>query len=68
MAPRYDFADSSNATISPGRACRSSFDFSKIGTPSRCTSNRPPLDGMSVTVAPANLALISAARLTARGS
>jgi hypothetical protein len=43
-------------------------DFSNTGTPSRTTSKRPPRDGMSEMVAAGNAALISAARLAARGS
>src|SRR5258708_4897141 len=35
----------SSPTISPGIACLPSFDFSKIGCPSRETSNRPPPEG-----------------------
>jgi hypothetical protein len=59
---------SSLSAISPGRACLPSFDFSKMGTPSHATSNRPPLDEISSTVAPGCLSLSSAARLAARGS
>jgi len=54
--------------ISPGRACRSSLDFSKIGVPFKVTSNRPPRDGVSVTDASGNRSRISAAKLVARGS
>jgi hypothetical protein len=64
---RY-FPPTRSAMISPGRACRSNFDFSKIAEPSRCTSKRPPLDGTSVTCASLIFSLISAARPTARGS
>ena len=41
----------SRLTISPGFACRPSLDFSKIGRPSRETSNRPPPEGVSCTSA-----------------
>jgi hypothetical protein len=54
--------------ISPGAACRFSFDFSKIGWPSYATSNRPPLDGTSSTSASGNRFRTSAARPVARGS
>jgi hypothetical protein len=54
-------------STSPGFAWRPSFDFSKIGTPSRKTSKRPPFDGINVTSASGYLARISAAKLVARG-
>jgi len=38
-------APANRSTISPGMACRPTFDFSKIGTPSWDTSKRPPDDG-----------------------
>src|ERR687884_371563 len=49
---------------SPGCAWRPIFDFSKIGTPSRVTSNLPPRDGTSFTSSPGNAERISAAKLT----
>jgi hypothetical protein len=54
--------------ISPGSACRPSFDFSKSARPSIDTSKRPPFDGTSSTTASGCFALISAARPAARGS
>jgi hypothetical protein len=59
---------SRSRTTSPGSACRPSFDFWKIGTSSRITSKRPPLEGTSFTSIPGNAFLSSAANLEARGS
>lgn len=58
----------SSETISPDFAWRPSFDFSKIGTSSRSTSNRPPLDGIRVISASGYRLRISAARPVARNS
>ena len=55
-------------TISPGSACRPSFDFSNTGRPSWLTSKRPPPDGISSTRTSGNASVISAANLVARGS
>ncbi len=62
------YSDVRSLTISPGLAWRPSFDFSNTGTPSRMTSNRPPREGINVTVASGNRVLSSAARPVALGS
>lgn len=65
---RYAPAASRSLTISPGLACRFSFDFSNTGTPSFDTSNLPPRDGIISTSASGHRSFTSAASLAARGS
>jgi len=67
MRISYGMRSSSKVMISPAFACRPSFDFSKIGWPLYDTSNRPPREGIISTSALGYFALISAARLVARG-
>jgi len=58
----------SNASISPGFACRPRLRFEKTSAPSAVTSKAPPEDFLSSNCASGNACLSSATRPVARGS